>query len=325
MSRGRHRDGEPGFTFGEHVKAELAGILRLLLRNAVRHSVPLLTSPAWTVFRINFLADSVTVLPSLPRVRVSPNVVSFMTDACPAVGLTTSVPLLSPNMARLRRDAGRPTGTLRRMPILAVANLTVNHRTQQDCFILPHIIRKQEWCPEFLHEEARVMRIPTITPVMKRLSARLATVRRAAPVLPYHLRSRSDDRAFALPIRKAPVPLHRFSLSARQRFRRALAEQSGAPADQIQLLFVFDRLNLGLYAAIRQDERGCLLCVPKRDEIRTEKRSRERVRFVSRNRSRSGSPSTDTTDVFYLIIGLRLDTGREIRALASPCEDASHD
>jgi hypothetical protein len=130
----------------------------------------------------------------------------------------------------------------------------------------------------------------------------------------------------ALPIRKAPVPLHRFPLATRQRFRQALAEKSGLPPDQIQLLRVFDRLAPGRYGAIRQDEQGILLCTPKSRDSSPGKDDRERHRFASQGRRalKAPLPSPVEAEVFYLVVGLRLDTRRELRALVSPVgEDAS--
>jgi hypothetical protein len=299
MSGRRHHDGEPGPTPVEHLKAELAGILRLLLKNAARHSVPLLARPAWTAFQTVFR-------------------VSLAADACPASGSTTAVPLLHPNTARLRRETGRPTVTLHRMPIFTAMESAAKCLVQNDFAI--SYIRNKELLSNYSRRTVRVLDSPTTTPVMKRLPVRLGTTWQAVPALPHRLRPRNDARMLALPIRKAPVPPHRFSLAMRQRFRQALAEKSGTPPDQIQLQLIFDRLNLNLYAAIRQDEQGYLLCTPKSDASPTDSSRRERGRFASQNRRalRPSLPTSADTSVFYLVIGLRLDTRQDVRALVSP-------
>lgn len=119
---------------------------------------------------------------------------------------------------------------------------------------------------------------------------------------------KDNPRYYALPIRKASIPPHRFSPEARERFRQALADKSGTQPGNVQLKMIYERMNMGLYAGIQVDETGSLMCTPKSEMIG---RNAERTSGVSSRLSQAAAGSESS----YLVLGVRLDTKADIRAL----------
>lgn len=109
-------------------------------------------------------------------------------------------------------------------------------------------------------------------------------------------------KLWMLPIRRSPLPPHRFTTEQRDRFRTALAEKSGTSPNNVQIKVIFDRLTMSMFSAIDQDERGNLLCSPKAELL---------------GKKAGLLPQQTTT---YLIMGSRIDTGASIRALV-PSEE----
>jgi hypothetical protein len=118
---------------------------------------------------------------------------------------------------------------------------------------------------------------------------------------------KSDSRFYALPIRKTAIPPHRFSLSVREQFRKALAEKAKTYPANVQLKVVFERMHMALYASIQPDELGHFLCVPKSE-------------LLGRNREAAASQAilnhhASAGNATYLVVGIRLDNKEDIRAL----------
>ncbi len=127
------------------------------------------------------------------------------------------------------------------------------------------------------------------------------------------IRALHSPRFYALPIRKSPVPPHRFSLSVREKFKQALAEKAQTPPANLQLKIVFERMDMTLFSSIQQDDHGYLLCVPKSE-------------FLGKNQTldpkgeQKKKPSGDA----YLVYGFRLDNKESVRALV-PASAISED
>jgi hypothetical protein len=118
---------------------------------------------------------------------------------------------------------------------------------------------------------------------------------------------KSDPRFYALPIRKNAIPPHRFSLTTREQFRKALAEKAKTSLANVQLKVVFERMYMALYASIQPDELGHYMCIPKSE-------------LLGRNRETPSSQAllnhqSAGTHATYLVIGIRLDNKEDIRTL----------
>lgn len=129
----------------------------------------------------------------------------------------------------------------------------------------------------------------------------MQTKARGLPVAIAGRATHPATRFYAMPIRKAPIPPHRFSSELRERFRKALAEKGKTIPANIQLKVIYERMDMSLYASLQQDEQGNLLCVPKSEVL---------GRNAQRGLSRTGSAS-----LVYLVFGSRLDTREDLRAL----------
>lgn len=121
------------------------------------------------------------------------------------------------------------------------------------------------------------------------------------------IKSKENPRLFALPIRKLPIPPHRFSPTIREIFRRTLAEKAGTRPDNVQLKVVFERMNVAFYTSIQQDEQGHLLCVPKNELIGKNALGRQGQALLAR--------MAQNTENAYLVVGFRLDNKQDIRAM----------
>ncbi len=115
------------------------------------------------------------------------------------------------------------------------------------------------------------------------------------------IRTMHTPRFYALPIRKSPIPPHRFPPELRERFRLALAEKAGVSQGKVQLKIVFEPMDMALYASIQQDEQGNLLCTPKNEVLGRNQALMKQV------------PGAGGTA--YLVYGFRLDNKQDIRAL----------
>ncbi|MEB3286721.1 MAG: hypothetical protein VKJ04_04400 [Vampirovibrionales bacterium] len=109
------------------------------------------------------------------------------------------------------------------------------------------------------------------------------------------------SRLWQLPFIKRPLPPHRFSSEIKNRMRQALAEKAGVNPASVQIQVIFDRINLGLFASIDQDEKGNLICHPKPDVLHQPEKARH-------------FPSA------YLVFGIRMDTKETLKALV-PMQD----
>jgi hypothetical protein len=115
------------------------------------------------------------------------------------------------------------------------------------------------------------------------------------------IRTMNTPRFYGLPIKKSPIPPHRFPADLRERFRQMLAEKAGTRTNNVQLKIVFEPMDMNLYASIQQDDHGNLLCTPRNE-------------LLGKNREHGKSPSAEGGSA-YLVYGFRLDTREDIRVL----------
>ena len=110
--------------------------------------------------------------------------------------------------------------------------------------------------------------------------------------------AKATTKFYLLPLKKMPLQPNRFAPQAREAFRQALAEKVKTHPRNIQLRIIFERMHMPLYSSIAQDDHGQLLCTPKAEA-------------VGRNQeaSRMNPPAA------YLVLGTRLDTKEDVRAL----------
>jgi len=121
------------------------------------------------------------------------------------------------------------------------------------------------------------------------------------------LRARSQvipAKFWTMPIRRNPIPPHRFTTEQKTRFRQALADKASTNPANVQIKVIFDRLTMSMFSAIDQDDRGNLMCTP-------------RAELLGKNSNKlPPQPAT------YLVMGSRTDTGAPIRALVPMDGDA---
>lgn len=114
---------------------------------------------------------------------------------------------------------------------------------------------------------------------------------------------------YGMPILKYSVPLHRFSYSMKERFRKALAEKADTRPGNIQLTVVYDRMIMNMFSSFSQDSRGNMVCYPKPELV---------------GRSRLKLSDSDATNIrnapVYLVYGVRLDNQEAVRALVPVSE-----
>lgn len=110
------------------------------------------------------------------------------------------------------------------------------------------------------------------------------------------------SKFWTLPFRRTAIPPHRFTPEQKAVFRKALAEKANVPQANIQLQVIFDRINMGLFATIEQDEKGNLVCYPKPD-------------YVGKNLSRAAANTATLNTSAYLVLGTRMDTKEALRTL----------
>jgi hypothetical protein len=332
----RDHGGESAFPFGEQLKTEFRGLLALLLKNTAMHRLPLLeASSGWTSYQFDdFHVDVIDVSIQPAPVGVSPNAVLFSAASSPVKQL----PLLTADAVGLHTGMHLPEVPLRLMTPLTVENCALQTMVPEpfatqlpanaDFSLTPLVAAKGTKAAKGASEkeETHSWEIPTSTTRANPIGTRLVkpTQTHNTPVLGGRTPFQSGTaRMNRMPVRKKPVPLHRFSLAMRQRFRQALSEKSGAPFDQIQLLLVYDRLDMTLYGSILKDEQGDLICTPKSAAPVVEKKHATPPRGIERWRERPQSEASEPSRLVmpdslrnvYLILGLRLDTQQEIRAL----------
>lgn len=126
------------------------------------------------------------------------------------------------------------------------------------------------------------------------------------------VRTLNTPRFYALPIKKTPIPPHRFPAELKELFREKLAEKAKTVKANVQLRIVYERMDMSLYAGIEQDAHGNLLCTPKNELL-----GRNAATHAAQA-LRKTAPAVSA----YLVFGTRLDNKEDIRALVPYKEEA---
>lgn len=129
------------------------------------------------------------------------------------------------------------------------------------------------------------------------------TAARQLPDAKVQTRTEAGNRFYAMPIKKSPIPPHRFSAELRELFRKTLAEKEKIHPANVQLRLIFERMDMSLYSSLQQDEQGNLLCTPKSE-------------FIGQNTGKTTlAGKTPPTQTAYLVFGTRLDNKADLKAL----------
>lgn len=300
MSGNGNHDDQRSNPLGGKLKDELRSALRLLFKNVDQHAAELTFSPCTTVFLTDIPAEATPVALNAPSVMVSDDPVQLLANwELPHRDL----PLLEE--AILASDA-----PCHIEPALCHEPVFEEMAFESTGISFANMAPDQsaEWpvtpcTTEALGQPIEAFPKPASIPVSATLSGNLKShsVRASLSNVP----TRQQARFYALPIRKASIPPHRFTLAQRERFRQALAEKAGTHPANVQLKVVFGRMHMALYNSIQPDEQGNLLCIPKGE-------------LLGRNRELQSAKallSATASDMTYLAIGTRLDTKADIRAL----------
>ncbi|MEM0952121.1 MAG: hypothetical protein AAGI66_08280 [Cyanobacteria bacterium P01_H01_bin.74] len=116
-------------------------------------------------------------------------------------------------------------------------------------------------------------------------------------------KTRTFHRIFAQPIRRSPIPLHRLNDSIRGIFNQALCEKANVKSNAIQLKLVYPPLPIHRFESIRQQS-FYLLCSPQK----TGRSQEQSTRGASKNRKKFEDV------LYYIVVGIRLDTRADIMA-----------
>ena len=299
MSGRRHSDQHTGDSpLGDKIKAEVLSALKLLFKSVEHHVVSLVLPARVTAFVTDIAADSVSVGLSSPSPQVSDDPIRILNAL--ELPVWTATLLESPPLAQ-----GAPCHW---EPVLC--SEPVLEEIQLASVGVPLEAHTQTW--PMTSEPIRIQQKP-----IGKLAA--PEVKQHVDAQPLLARSRiglaslsdvgvkNTARYYALPIRKASIPPHRFSMAVREKFRQALADKAGTHEGNVQLKMIFERMNMGLFSAIQADDAGSLLCTPKSELLG--RNSETQVGQALLRQLCAGSEAS------YLVLGVRLDNKAELRAL----------
>jgi hypothetical protein len=302
MSGRGHSDQQPGGPLGGKIKDELLSALKLLFKSAEQHAVDLALPSALTVFvtEIDCQTESVPLNAPQPQVSEDP-IQALQRRETPTRRLTLLEPTGLAQGAPCEWDAvlcSEPVFDERQFESTGV---TFNNLT---------VTQMGTWSVSIESARAKSKPIGKIPapPVKGMTDSKPFTtqVHNLADHVP-KATIKHNPRYYALPIRKASVPPHRFSIEVRDKFRQALAEKAGTHPGNVQLKMIFERMNMGLFSAIQVDETGNLMCTPK-----TELLGRNAETPAGKAMFHQLSVGSEAS---YLVLGVRLDNKADIRAL----------
>jgi hypothetical protein len=303
MSGRRDFDQQPGGQpLGEKIKAELLSALKLLFKSAEQHAVNLALPDGLTIYAtdIEGRSESVSIAPPQPLVSEDP-IQCMQRRKVPTRRLTL---LESTTLA-----AGAPCTW---EPVLCnePGLDAMQFESAGVKFDNMKITRAAAWpvtSPPVKIEKQPIGKLaaPLVKNVMD--AQPLVTKSRSLLDTMSQVNVKHNARYYALPIRKASIPPHRFSLAMRERFRQALAEKAGTHEGNVQLKMIFERMNMGLFSAIQADESGSLMCTPKGELL-----GRNAETLAGQALLRQLSVGSEAS---YLVLGVRLDHKTDIRAL----------
>jgi hypothetical protein len=297
---GQQPDGSPlggslGDKIGEKIKAEWLSALRLLFKSAELHAVNLKFPCTLTVFATGISCEDEPVDVQPPTPAFSDNVIAALQaqETIQKLTLQKQVSLLaSVSLAESAPCAWNPV--LCSEPVFEAMQfnarpVALHDLMQRDPLAWPI----QPVAVAVKSKSAGPLDRPRLNEgsKFKILSAQSRKLKNCA----LEVFTQKTDRFYALPIRKVAIPPHRFSPAMREQFRALLAEKAATSANNVQLKMIYERLNMGLYEQIQVDESGNLMATPKNLTPHT--------------------PNAHDSGASYLVVGLRLDTKVDIRAL----------
>lgn len=301
MSGSGHHDSQPSHALGGKIKDEVLSALKLLFKSAEQHSVSLLLEPQFTVYPTDIPADTVNVPLNAPEPEVSLDPIRMLREQ--DIDVQSAELLEEATMAETSPCEMAPT--LCHEPVydeLTFDSIGISF----DNLALP---TNKYWPIQPVKTgdiRKPIDKVPS--PITRTtVSGPITTKSRSALNQLSKTMVKTDPRFYALPIRKNAIPPHRFSLSAREQFRKALAEKAKTSPANVQLKMVFEPMYMALYSSIQPDELGHFMCIPKSELLGRNRETSSSQAIL--NQQAAGSHAT------YLVIGIRLDNKEDVRTL----------
>jgi hypothetical protein len=288
-------------SLGGKIQTEVSSALRLLFKNVAQQAINLAIPAPITLYVTEMACASHSASLKQPAIEVSQDPVATLAKASKHAH---NLPLIQ--NAPLADDAPCHIN-----PILCseavieqsaavITGITFANVRLTECHALP----LEPLSTEIWKQDVAGFTKPTVSQMHPgRFKAKSISVKEEVP----KAKVREHTGLFSLPIRKMPISPHRFNQATRDVFRSALADKAGTVARNVQLKMVFERMNVAFYTSIQQDEQGHLLCVPKNELIGKNaqgKTGQAMLKHLSRN-----------TENAYLVVGFRVDTKQDIRAM----------
>jgi len=300
---GRRSDREPGGNpLGDKIKEELLSALRLVFKTVEQHAVDVVLACDYTSF--------ITELPCAEQV----------------VAVNPPLPQLSRDVMESAGFSDIPTRTLQMIEAVGLSQSApcewqtvlcsepvfdpLSFDPLEVSFDNLHPANAKVWPIEEIAARGKSKPIGEVqTPSVKDKSVSQAFATKIHSLGDHQpkVTVRNNPRYYALPIRKTSIPPHRFSAEAREQFRQALADKAGTHPGNVQLKMIYERMNVSLFSAIQVDESGHLMCTPKSELI-----GRNAMSQSAKARDRQILAGSEAS---YLVLGVRLDTKADIRAL----------
>ncbi len=131
------------------------------------------------------------------------------------------------------------------------------------------------------------------------------------------------NRFWTMPIKKTPIPPHRFAPFIRDQFRRKLSEKASTVPANVQIQFVFDRMDITIFQKMENDNNGNLLCFPKAESLSlsamlskpTVHSTKQLLKSAAKrtiSQARNTPSATPPSEPVLLIFGQRIDNKESI-------------
>lgn len=306
MSGSGHHDGNPleRKKAGQTIKDELLSALKLLFKTAEHHAISLTIESELTHYLLGIACETEDVALNPPDLAVSEDPI----HAFNAQGnKTKTLPLLEE--AQLAENSPchiEPALCLE--PVfeeMAFASTGISFENLALANTESWPVGKIQAQP--IQQAFEKVGTPkTIGMPKEAMDAKYEIKSRSALEQLAQVKTRQDTRIYTLPIRKTPIPPHRFSLAAREKFRQALAEKANTNSANVQLKVIFERMHMALYTSIQPDDAGNLLCIPKSELIGKNMENRASQAMLS---------AAAAQEAMYLVVGIQLDNKADVRAL----------
>ncbi|WP_373532648.1 hypothetical protein [Vampirovibrio sp.] len=292
---------QPGYSLGGKIQAEISSALRLLFKSVGQQAVDISITPPLTLYVTQMTCENYSVGLEQPPIQISEDPIQALSQPAQSVNflpLIENVSLAADAPCHIQpvlclESAIEPTDAV----ITGIAFENVR-------FTSSHQATLEPMTTEIWHKDVDGFTRPAVRPLnVGKFKANSQSMSDQAP----QAKVREHPRLFCLPIRKMPIPPHRFSQAVRDIFRAALAEKADTKASNVQLKVVFERMNVAFYTSIQQDEQGHLLCVPKNELIGKNAQSKTGQALLDR--------LDQNTENAYLVVGFRLDNKQDIRAM----------